>query len=202
MDLDAQLKEAQADLTALTTVDLPRFEQMVHDRAQDETELRRQVKNGEAKLEQLVEARYKREAAESILAEHRQDMAVLQAEVNRLEATITRQKKQQELDHLIERQKNLQADWTSKAASITGSLITSLEALHDLECKAGPLRRELEVAARELGVETPDRPAFPLRTVIMAEREAYPEGYYGVTFNAGGYYVMIDPRRDSQQDRA
>jgi chromosome segregation ATPase len=175
---------------------------MVHDRAQDETELRRQVKNGEAKLEQLVEARYKREAAESILAEHRQDMAVLQAEVNRLEATITRQKKQQELDRLIDRQKNLQADWTSKAASITGSLITSLEALHALECKAGPLRRELEVAARELGVETPDRPNFPFRTAIMAEYPAYPEGYYGVTFDVGAYRVTIDPRRDSQQDRA
>ncbi len=86
MDLEVQLKEAKTDLTALNTVDLPRFEQMVHDRAQDETELRQQVKNGEAKLEQLVEARYKREAAESILAEHHADIETQRAEVQRLEA--------------------------------------------------------------------------------------------------------------------
>ncbi len=86
MDLEAQLKEAQADLAALATVDLPRFEQMARERLQDETELRQRVKDGKAKLEQLVEARYKREAAESILTEHHVDIETQRAEVQRLEA--------------------------------------------------------------------------------------------------------------------
>ncbi len=81
-----QLKEAKADLTALTTIDLPRFEQMARERLQDETELRQRVKAGKAKLEQLVEARYKREAAESILTEHHADIETQHAEVQRLEA--------------------------------------------------------------------------------------------------------------------
>ncbi len=196
-DIKEQLEQARRDLTELEA-ETPNFERLLADNQADELKLRQ----SKTALSDIAAAKGRVNVAGELLDQHHSDVQTARAEVNRLEATITRQKKQQELDRLIARQKNLQADWTSKAASITGALITSLEALHDLECKAGPLRRELEVAARELGVETPDRPAFPFKTVTMAEHEAYPEGYYGVTFNAGGYRVLIDPRRDSQQDRA
>ncbi len=178
--------------------EMPNFERLLTDNQEDEVKLRQ----SKAALSDIAAAKGRVNVAGELLDQHHSDIQTARAEVNRLEATITRQKKQQELDRLIERQKNLQADWTTKAASITGALITSLEALHDLECKAGPLRRELEVAARELNLTSPARPDFSFRTVTMAKHEAYPEGYYGITFNAGGFRVLVDPRRDSQQDRA
>jgi chromosome segregation ATPase len=80
-----QLDEARADLEGLTA-DLTKFEEMVRTRTQAEVELRRQVKQGKAKLDQLVEARYRREGAELLLAEHHTDIEVARAEVERLEA--------------------------------------------------------------------------------------------------------------------
>jgi hypothetical protein len=59
---------------------------MVRTRTQAEAELRRQVKQGKAKLDQLVEARYRREGAELLLAEHHTDIEAARAEVARLEA--------------------------------------------------------------------------------------------------------------------
>jgi phage gp36-like protein len=118
MDLDAQLKEAKADLAALTTVDLPRFEQMARERLQDETELRQQVKDGKAKLEQLVEARYKREAAESILAEHHVDIETQRAEVQRLEAEHGRERT---LEKMVSLAKEAQAQRRAYDAAIVAA---------------------------------------------------------------------------------
>ncbi len=85
-----RLDEARADLEGLTA-DLTKFEEMVRTRTQAEAELRRQVKQGKAKLDQLVEARYRREGAELLLVEHRADIEAAQAEADRLEAEYRRE---------------------------------------------------------------------------------------------------------------
>jgi hypothetical protein len=134
MDLDAQLKEAKADLAALATVDLPRFEQMARERLQDETELRQRVKAGKAKLEQLVEARYKREAAESILTEHHADIETQHAEVQRLEAEHGRERT---LETMVALAKEAQAQRQAYDAAI----VQANEALAPLINKMVSARR-------------------------------------------------------------
>jgi hypothetical protein len=72
---------------------------MVRTRTQAEAELRRQVKQGKAKLDQLVEARYRREGAELLLVEHHTDIEAARAEVARLEADYQRETT---LDRMVE----------------------------------------------------------------------------------------------------
>jgi predicted nucleic acid-binding Zn-ribbon protein len=182
-----QLDEARADLKGLTA-DLTKFEEMTRARTQAEAELRRQVKRGEAKLEQLVEARYRREGAESLLVEHRADIAAAQAEADRLEAQLDRAEKQAHLDKLNAEQAELASAWEAKAVAAGHSIVQALDDLYDIEREVCLTARAVIGAARAMGVNHSEVPPnFALTPWLLS---GLPEGKH-----LGGGTIAFQPNR-------
>jgi uncharacterized protein YukE len=190
-----QLDEARADLEGLTA-DLVRFEEMVRTRTQAEVELRRQVKQGKAKLDQLVEARYRREGAELLLVEHRADIASIQAQVQALEVQIDRAEKQALLDKLNAEQAELASAWEDKAVEAGHSIAKTLDDLYDLEREVCLTARAVIDAARAMGIElSPEPPKFSLTPLLLTELpQARHLGGGTVSFQPNrAYRVTLEP---------
>jgi chromosome segregation ATPase len=195
-----RLDEARADLEGLTA-DLVRFEEMTRARTQEEAELRRQVKQGNAKLEQLVEARYRREGAESLLVEHRAETEAARAEVSSLEAQIRRAEQQAHLADLLNKQEVLRATRRERFLSWVQHAQRELEALLDLEAEVTVLHHDAAQAERKLkpnaaertldfgGVGIDDLKALG----IDAQPRHGSRWPGGLSFQAGTYQVVLDP---------
>ncbi len=190
-----RLDEARADLEGLTA-DLVRFEEMTRARTQEEAELRRQVKQGNAKLEQLVEARYRREGAESLLVEHRAETEAARAEVSSLEAQIDRAEKQAHLDELRAKKAELTGVWQDKAVEAGRTIAQALDDLYNLEREVCLTARAVNQAVQALGKEADwTAPNFSLTPLLLNELpQARHLGGGTISFQANDVYkVTLEP---------
>jgi predicted RNase H-like nuclease (RuvC/YqgF family) len=190
-----RLDEARADLEGLTA-DLTKFEEMVRTRTQEEAELRRQVKQGKAKLDQLVEARYRREGAESLLVEHRAETEAAQAEVTSLEAQIDRAEKQARIDGLRAKKAELASEWQGKAVEAGRTIVQALDDLYDLEREVCLAARAVNEAVQASGKQADwAAPNFNLVPLLLTELpQARHLGGGAISFQANPVYrVTLEP---------